>query len=112
MRKASLIIAVFLVTACMSEIKPVLKPVEVDIANRIADQNKWLDQDIAAKAISREDAKPIRDKLNQIKERYDQLQSAGALRPKDREAINKMLDETSDAIFRLNQIRQKSILRH
>lgn len=112
MRKASLIIAFFLLTACITEIKPLLKPVEVDIPNRIADQRKWLDQDIAAKTMSREDAKPIRDKLIQIEEKYGRLQSAGALTPKDREAMNKMLDESSDSIFRLSQKTKRTILSH
>ena len=112
MPKASLIFAVFLVTACISEIKPVLKPVEVDIPSRIADQQKWLDQNVAAKAITRADAKPIQDKIKQIKEKYDRLQSAGTLTPKDSKEINKMLDESSETIFRLSQQMQKSIIRH
>jgi len=111
-RKASLIVAVFLVTACIQEIKPLLKPVEVDIPNRIADQQKWLDQDIAARVIAREEARPIRDKLNQIKEKYDRLQSTASLTPKECGAMNKMLDETSESIFRLSQRGQKAILKH
>ena len=113
MRKAGLIIVIFLATACMTEIKPVLKPVEVaGIPDRITDQQKWLDQDIAAKAITREEAKPVRDKIDQIKQKYDRLQSAGTLTPKDSEAINKMLDESSQSIFFLTQKRQKSIINH
>ncbi len=105
-RRICLIMSVFLVTACISEIKPVLKHTEVDIPNRIADQQKWLEQDIAAKAVDREDALPIQKKLHQIKEKYDRLRSAGALTAKDSEAINRMLDESSESIFRLKQKRR------
>jgi hypothetical protein len=111
-RKISLVMAVFLVTACVSEVKPVLKPVEVDIPVRIAYQQKWLDEDIASKTVRREDAKPALDKINQIKEKYDRLQSAGGLMPEDSEEINRMLDESSDLIFRLEQSRRKSIISH
>ena len=108
MRKIILIMSVLLVSACISEVKPILKPVEVDIPNRIADQQKWLDQDIAAKAITQDDARPIRDKLNKINERYNRLQSAGTLTPEDSKTISRMLDETSDMIFRLKQRRKKT----
>jgi hypothetical protein len=108
-RKIILVISVFLVAACISEIKPVLKPTEVDIPNRIANQQKWLDQDITAKAITPKDALPVKDKLKQIKEKYDRLQSAGALTAKDCEAVNRMLDETSEKIFELKQKRRKSL---
>ena len=108
MRKIILIMSVFLVAACISEIKPVLKPAEVDIIpNRIANQQKWLDQDIAAKAITPENAIPIKKKLKQIKENYDRLQSAGALTAKDSQAINQMLDQTSELIFRSKEKRQQ-----
>jgi hypothetical protein len=107
-RKIILIMSVFLVAACISEIKPVLKPAEVDIIpNRIANQQKWLDQDIAAKAITPENAIPIKKKLKQIKENYDRLQSAGALTAKDSQAINQMLDQTSELIFRSKEKRQQ-----
>jgi len=99
--------SVFLVAACISEIKPYLKPAEVDIPNRIANQQKWLDQDIAAKAITPENAFPIKKKLKQIKENYDRLQSAGALTAKDSQAINQMLDQTSELIFRVGQKRKQ-----
>lgn len=106
MRKIILIMSVFLVAACISEIKPILKPTEVDIPNRIANQLKWLDQDVAAKTITRQDASTIKEKLKQIKEKYDRLQSAGALTAKDSEAINRMIDQTSELIFVLKQKRQ------
>lgn len=112
MRKISLMMMVFLVAACMTEIKPVLKPAVIDIPDRIADQQRWLDQYITLKTIERKDAKPIQEKLVEIKGKYDRLQSAEALTAKDSEAINKMLDQTSEEIFRLSQKKQRSILTH
>ncbi len=108
MRKIILIMSVFLFAACIAEVQPILKkPAEVDIPNRIANQQKWLDQDIASKPTLYKEASPIRDKLKQIKEKYDRLKSAGALTAKDSEAINRMLDQTSELIFRLKQKREK-----
>jgi len=100
--------AVFLVAACVSEIKPILKPTETDIPTRIANQQKWLEQDIAAKAVMREDALPVQKKLNLIKDKYNRLQSVGALTARDSESLNKMLDETSESIFKLSQKRKRT----
>jgi len=111
-RKIILIMSVFLVAACISEIKPILKPTEVDIPNRIANQQKWLNQDIASKTLAPKEAKEaitIKDKLKQIKEKYDRLQSAGALTAKDSKEINRMLDQTSEMIFRLKLKREKPV---
>jgi hypothetical protein len=106
-RKIILIMSVFLVAACISEIKPYLKPAEVDIPNRIANQQKWLDKDVASKAIPFEEAIPIRDKVKKIKEDYDRLQAAGGITAKDSKKINGMLDQTSELIFRATQKRQQ-----
>jgi acyl carrier protein phosphodiesterase len=97
----------FLVSACATEIKPVLKPVEVDIPNRIVNLQKWLAMEVEDKIIEFKDAKPIQDKLNEIKQRYDRLQSAGALTAKDSKEIAQMLDAISDQIFRLDQRKKK-----
>jgi hypothetical protein len=108
-RKIILIMSVFLVAACISETTPVLKPKEVAIPIRLANLQKWLDQDVASKKISLQDAIPITDKLKQIKEKYDRLQSAGALTAKDSEAINRLLDKTSELIFQTKEKRQKGM---
>jgi len=104
---ALVLMTVFLVASCVSEIKPILKPAEVDIPTRIADQSKWLEQDVKANVILREDAIPIQKRLDQIKEKYNRLQSAGQLTEKDSKELNRMLDETSGEIFRLVRLRQK-----
>jgi len=99
-----LFMTIFLVAGCMTEIKPYLKQGEVmDIPGRIASQEKWLAQDVDRKTITFPDAKPILDKLKQIKEKYDRLRSAGVLGDKDSRELNGLLDQTSDSIFRLTQ---------
>jgi len=98
----------FLVAACMSEIKPYLKPAPVaDIPTRIANQEKWLGEAISHKELSAEALRPVQAKLNEIKAKYSKLQSAGALTDKDSKQINRMLDESSDMVFRLRQKMQK-----
>lgn len=110
MRIIILIMTIFLVAGCMTEIKPYLKQSEVmDIPGRIASQERWLAQDVDQKAITLIDAKPIQKKLKQIKEKYDRLRSAGALGDKDSKELNGMLDQTSDSIFRLTQKGKKKV---
>ncbi len=110
MRTISLFIAVFLATACMSEVKPYLKQTEVAIPDRIVDQKKWIDQDITAKTITFDDARPVRAKLKEIEEKYSRLQSEGRLTAKDSTEINRMLDETSSEIFRLDQRKRRGVM--
>jgi hypothetical protein len=104
-----LILLVFSVAACISEVKPLLKPVEVDIATRIANQQKWLDEAIASKELTREQTKPVQVKLYQIKEKYGRLQSAGTIGARDSEEINRMLDESSALLFEIRQKRPKLV---
>lgn len=106
-RKISFFMPVLLALACVScnrlaEVKPVLKPKVVPVAQRIADQQKWLDQDIAARAITPAQAKPVRARLAQIKKKYDLLRSTGTPTHGDLAAINRMLDKTSEQIFRIS----------
>lgn len=104
-RKISFFLSVLLALSCVScasrfaEVKPLLKPRVIPIAQRIADQQKWLDQDIASKAITKAKARPVRSSLAQIKKTYVLLRSAGKLTPRDSENINQMLDKTSEVIF-------------
>ncbi len=105
MRKISCLLSVVLALACVScgrltEVKPLLKPRAVTITQRIADQEKWLGQDLAAGAITPAQAQAVRTRIEQIRVRYDRLKSAGTLTPADSENINRMLDKTSEQIFR------------
>ncbi len=107
MRKSSFFVLILLFGACLScascltEVKPILKPKTVSIDQRISDQEKWLDQDIRAKATTAVKTRPIRDSIEKIKKKYNAFQSSGTLTQEDRDAINRMLDKTSEQIFRL-----------
>jgi hypothetical protein len=62
----------------------------VDTATKIANQQKWLDQAIAAKQVTRAETKPIQEKLNQVKEKFNKLQAEGTLTAKDSQEINRI----------------------
>ncbi len=106
MKKIILLMSVFLIAACVSEVKPVLRPAEVNIPNRIANQLKWLDQDLSAASITPQDVILLKGKIKVIKEKYERLQAAGALTAKDSAEINKMLDKTSELMFLWGQKKQ------
>ncbi|MGC9195632.1 MAG: hypothetical protein ACP5IL_09280 [Syntrophobacteraceae bacterium] len=103
MRKISFATLFVLVVAscfsCMPEVQPILKPRVLSIDQRIAEQEKWLDQYIADKAIPAPQARVIRDKIEQIRGKYKAFQAAGKLTPEQARAINRMLDDTSEQIF-------------
>ena len=105
---AFVILVLFSAAACMSEVKPLLKPAESDIPTRIATQQKWLDQNIAAHALTREQAEPIKENLDRIRERYDRLSAQGTISPKDADSLSRMLDENSDRLFRAEPRRGKN----
>lgn len=94
-----ILLSLFSVAACLTEVKPILKPAEVGIPDRIVNLQKWIDQSVSSSEISRDQAKPLQEKLYEIKEKYNQLQAKGPLTPKDSERINKMLDDCSNAFF-------------
>lgn len=95
-------------SACVSDVKPLLKPTESDIGTRIATQQKWLSQEVAAHSFPQEHARIIQENLDRIKEKYSRAQAQGALTPKETESLSAMLDKNSEAIFRAKQkIRSK-----
>ena len=111
MRKLNccIIVLSFLLAACMSEVKPILKPTQqLDIPARIADEQKWVDEAVASKALTFKEARPVQEKLYQIKVKYNTLLSTGKLTAKDCDAINQMLDECSDLLFRIEQKKRRN----
>jgi len=100
-----LISLLLVLVACASEVKPVLKPVELDIPARIEIQRQRLDQGIAAHEFTRDKAQPLKEKLDRIKEEYGKSEASGALTPKKIESLKRELDENSDEIYRLGQRR-------
>jgi len=106
-RKITLILILiwltFAASACVSEVKPILKPVDKDIPTRITAQQKQLDLGITAREFKRENAEPVQQNLNRIKEQYERLKAQGALTQPEAETLDRMLDENSDQIYRLRQ---------
>jgi hypothetical protein len=106
-RKITLILMLIWLTcaasACISEVKPILKPVDKNIPTRIAAQQKQLDLGISAREFKRENAEPAQQTLNRIKEQYERSKAQGALTQPEAETLNRMLDENSDQIYRLKQ---------
>jgi hypothetical protein len=106
-RKITLILILIWFTcaasACISEVKPILKPVDKDIPTRIATQQKQLDLGITAREFTRENAEPLQQTLKHIKEQYERLNAQGALTQRETETLNRMLDENSGQIYRLKQ---------
>jgi hypothetical protein len=90
-------------SACISEVKPILKPVDKDVPTRIVAQQKELDLGITAREFKRDNAEPAQQTLNQIKEQYERLKAQGALTQRETETLNRMLDENSEIIYRLKQ---------
>jgi hypothetical protein len=90
-------------SACISEVKPVLKPADVDLPTKIAGQQKQLDLGIATHEFTRDHVQPFQENLNRIKEKYEGLKAREALTPRETENLNRMLDDNSDQIFRLQQ---------
>lgn len=111
LKKHIILTALFLAAAlgCMSEVKPVLQPVQLDINARIANHQRWIDQGIASRELSGDSARTIQTELNRIREEYERLQARGTPAPKEVEKLKRMLDENSDRIFREKQQNRKSL---
>ena len=90
-------------SACISEVKPLLKPADLDLPTRIANQQKQLDLGIATHELTRESIQPFQENLNHIKEEYERMKAQAALTPKETEKLNRLLDQNSNQIFRLQQ---------
>lgn len=98
-----LVLCLVFAAACVSEVKPLLRPAEPDLGERIASQQKQLDLSLAAGALSRQQARTLQENLDGIKETYSRLQAEGRLTPKEIASLHRMLDKNSDAIFRARQ---------
>jgi hypothetical protein len=103
-----IVVLSLLIVACISEVKPILKPTEVDIPTRIANEQRWVDEAVRSKAITVDDARLVQAKLYEIKEKYNRLELAGRLSVKDTDMMNKMLDECSEMLFRKQEMKRKA----
>ncbi len=78
------------------------------INDRIAEQQKRIDEGIASGQLTRAEADILQDNLNWIKAEETRLKADGKLTPKERARLNKMLDRNSNMIYkkRHNPIRR------
>jgi hypothetical protein len=78
------------------------------INDRIAEQQKRIDEGIASGQLNRAEADILQDNLNWIKAEETRLKADGKLTPKERARLNKMLDRNSNMIYKKkhNPIRQ------
>lgn len=70
-----------------------------EIQGRIAEQQKRIDEGIAAGQLTRGEADILQDNLNWIKTEEARLKADGKLTPKERQRLSKMLDRNSDMIY-------------
>ena len=68
------------------------------IHDRIADQQKRIDQGIASGALTRSEADILQDNLNWIKGEEARLKRDGRLTKHERDRLHKMLDRNSNMI--------------
>jgi hypothetical protein len=101
------VLSFLIISACIPEVKPILKPTTLDIPTRIANEQKWIDEAVAAKALTFNDSKPIQEELYKIKEKYNQMLSSGKLSAKDEKTMNELLDKWGDRLFRAVQRHQQ-----
>ena len=70
------------------------------INDRIAEQQKRIDEGIASGQLTRAEADILQDNLNWIKAEETRLKADGKLTPKERARLNKMLDRNSNMIYK------------
>ena len=70
------------------------------INDRIAEQQKRIDEGIASGQLTRAEADILQDNLNWIKAEETRLKADGKLTPKERARLNKMLDKNSNMIYK------------
>ena len=70
------------------------------INDRIAEQQKRIDEGIASGQLSSAEADILQDNLNWIKAEDTRLKADGKLTPKERARLNKMLDRNSNMIYK------------
>lgn len=70
------------------------------ISDRIAEQQKRIDEGIASGQLTRAEADILQDNLNWIKAEETRLKADGKLTPKEGARLNKMLDRNSNMIYK------------
>lgn len=73
-------------------------PPAPDIKQRISEQQKRIDERVKSGALTRDEAKVLRDNLNRIKEAEERLAADKELTSEGKMQLNKMLDQNSKMI--------------
>ena len=73
-------------------------PPTPDVKKRISDQQKRIDERVKSGALTRDEAKVLRDNLNRIKGEEKRLAGDGKLTDEERTRLHKMLDQNSKMI--------------
>ena len=68
------------------------------IQQRIANQQKRINEGIKSKALTQDGSKTLLDNLNYVQQEEKRLTAAGKFTEADKERLNKMLDQNSDMI--------------
>jgi len=69
------------------------------IDQRVADQQRKIDQGIISQELTRGEARTLQDNLNYIQREEARLKADGSLTHEERERLHQMLDENSDIIY-------------
>lgn len=77
---------------------PVRRVYDYNFNQRIADQQRRIDQGIASGALTRREADTLQDNLNWIKMRVARMEADGRLTPYELEKLDRMLDRNSRMI--------------
>jgi hypothetical protein len=70
-----------------------------DIDQRIANQQRRIDQGIHSGQLTRDEARILQDNLNHIQREEARLKADGSLTNEERERLHRMLDQNSDVIY-------------
>jgi predicted metal-dependent hydrolase len=89
---------------------PIARVYEADIPQRIAYQQRRIDQGIASGALTRGEANVLSDNLYWVKSTHARMQSDGKLNPAEIRKLDEMLDRTSAMIFDKKQCPRESLL--
>ncbi|HEY5997870.1 MAG TPA: hypothetical protein VI078_01015 [bacterium] len=78
---------------------PATRVYQADIPERVANQQWRIDQGIASRALTRDEAAVLNDNLSWVKSTYARMQSDGRLSAAETRKLDEMLDRTSAMIF-------------
>lgn len=93
--------------ACVTEIKPVLGQSDIDLAARIAAQQKQITQAVADGKLPEQKAAKLQGNLNDIRDKLEKLKAEGRLTTKEAIALSRLLEKNGDRIKRVLKTQSK-----